>query len=430
MAGLSRSRSDCRLCHSRSLHKCIPLHPLPVASPNVGSKATVDESAPADIYRCLDCGALQLLTVVDPAFQYRTFKYTTTVSAGLTEHFAGLIDELCRRGEIRPGALVFDIGSNDGSLLRLAKARGARVLGIDPAVDTAAAATAAGIPTIGDFFNEAMGHKIRDEHGPADVVISANTVANIDDLDDFFAGVHAVMAPEGVFVIETQYALDVLQKTLLDVIYHEHLSYFAVRPTAAFLEGRGFELVDAERITPKGGSIRLQIRKRGGWRPVAGRVEELVALEQAEGLYGAELFEAFNGRIAKLAADVRARLEGSRERTGRALAFGSSVGCAALVHYFGLGPHLDAIFDDHPLVNYMRKPGGSIPVLSGAQLANETATDVAVLAWRYADRIADKQSAFRQAGGRFYTVLSDIHFVAAEVPNLALPHSARSLETR
>jgi SAM-dependent methyltransferase len=408
---LARKRRDCRLCHSAELDKCVPLHPLPVASPNVGSKAKIDEMAPTDLYRCLSCGALQLLTIIDPSFQYRTFKYTTDVSIGLRDHFAGLIEELAVRGVIKPNAFVFDIGSNDGSLLKLAKNKGARVLGIDPAVDTAVAATASGIPTIGDFFSEAMGLKIAEEHGHANVAISANTVANIDDLDDFFAGVNAVLAPDGIFVIETQYALDVIEKTLLDVIYHEHVSYFAVQPTNFFLERHGLQLVDTEQIAPKGGSIRFYIQKRGGPRPVSERVGELITREQAAGLYSPTPYHAFNERIARLASDVRARLEKSREKTGRALAFGSSVGCAALIHYFELGPHLDALFDDHPLVNYVRKPGGIVPVLSGAQLANEAATDVAVLAWRYADRIAKRQTAFCSAGGRFYTVLPEVGIV-------------------
>jgi SAM-dependent methyltransferase len=352
-----------------------------------------------------------LLTIIDPSFQYRTFKYTTDVSIGLRDHFAGLIEELAARGDIKPNTFVFDIGSNDGSLLKLAKNIGARVLGIDPAVDTAVAATASGIPTIGDFFSEAMGLKIAEEHGHANVAISANTVANIDDLDDFFAGVNAVLAPDGIFVIETQYALDVIEKTLLDVIYHEHVSYFAVQPTNFFLERHGLQLVDTEQIAPKGGSIRFYIQKRGGHRPVSERVGELITREQAAGLYSPTPYHAFNERIARLASDVRARLEKSREKTGRALAFGSSVGCAALIHYFELGPHLDALFDDHPLVNYVRKPGGIVPVLSGAQLANEAATDVAVLAWRYADRIAKRQTAFCSAGGRFYTVLPEVGIV-------------------
>lgn len=411
MKKLFRSRTDCRLCHSTRLDKSIPLNPLPVASPNVGASATIGQTAPADVYRCLDCGAVQLLTVVDPEFQYRTFKYTTSVSAGLTQHFNDWINELCRRGEIRQGALVVDIGSNDGTLLRLAQERGARVLGIDPAVETAKAATTAGIPTLGEFFNEALGRKIAGEHGPADVVLSANTMANIDDLDDILAGVSAMMAPGGIFVIETQYALDVLQNTLIDVLYHEHITHYSVRPTRSLMERHGLQLIDSERISPKGGSIRFYVQKRGGPRPVAPRLEELVALEDKFGLYDDALYSAFNDRLAKLASDIRTRLDQSRKATGRALAFGSSVGSAALIHYFELGPHLDAIFDDHPLVNYLHKPGGIIPVLTGAQLSNELPTDVAVLAWRYADRIAAKQTAFRNAGGRFYAVLPEVRVV-------------------
>ncbi|MBM3542923.1 MAG: class I SAM-dependent methyltransferase [Alphaproteobacteria bacterium] len=383
-----------------------------MASPNVGAQATVEETAPADVYRCLDCGALQLLTMVDPEFQYRTFKYTTGVSAGLVDHFRTLIDALAAQGEIAKGKLVFDIGSNDGSLLQLALPHGARVLGIDPAVETARTATTAGIPTIGEFFSEAMGRRIKTEHGPADLVISANTVANIDDLDDFFAGVASVMADDGLFIIETQYALDVLEKTLLDVIYHEHISYFAVKPMRSFLAHHGLELVDAARIAPKGGSIRFYIQKRGGPRAVPRRVADMVANEEAVGLYDDKLFSGFNQRIAKLGEELHARLERSRRETGRALAFGSSVGCAALVHYFDLGKSIDAIFDDHPFVNYMRRPGGTIPVLSGAQLANEAPTDVAVLAWRYADLISARQADFCNAGGRFYTVLPDVKVVA------------------
>lgn len=141
------------------------------------------------------------------------------------------------------------------------------------------------------------------------------------------------------------------------------------------------------------------------------RVADMVANEEAVGLYGDKLYAGFNQRIAKLGEELRARLERSRRETGRALAFGSSVGCAALVYYFDLGMIIDAIFDDHPFVNYMRRPGGTIPVLSGVQLANETPTDVAVLAWRYADLISARQADFCNAGGRFYTVLPDIRVV-------------------
>src|SRR6185295_7058232 len=114
---------------------------LPVASPNVGSGVQVLETAPADVWQCTACGLLQLRTIVDAEFQYRNFRYFTGLSSGLREHFADLVAGLAAAGEIGPEKFVLDVGSNDGSLLRLARDRGARGLGIDPAATLAKAAS-------------------------------------------------------------------------------------------------------------------------------------------------------------------------------------------------------------------------------------------------------------------------------------------------
>ncbi|MGV8996302.1 MAG: methyltransferase domain-containing protein [Parvibaculaceae bacterium] len=405
------SRFDCRLCKSQMLWKAIPLHPLPIASPNVGMASKSYQSASADVFQCEDCGFLQLSTIVDPEFQYRNFKYVTGISVGLREHFKILIDGLAAKEEIEKGKFVFDIGSNDGSLLVLAKARGADILGIDPAVKIATDATAAGIPTIGDFFTRDKAAEIVRDYRKADVVISNNTVANIDDLDGFFEGIAIVLAPKGILIIETQYALDLVEKTLLDVVYHEHISYFAVSPMQKFLARLGFELVDAERIEPKGGSIRFYAQLIGGGRPVSPNVARMIETESGvDGALSKASFAAFNARIAHIGEEIIKRLKASRAETGRALVYGSSVGCAALIHYFNLGEYIDAVFDDTPLMNYVRSPSGALPVLSGSQLLNEPPTDIAVLAWRYTENIAGRHAAYREAGGRFYRALPDLAY--------------------
>jgi 2-polyprenyl-3-methyl-5-hydroxy-6-metoxy-1,4-benzoquinol methylase len=408
---LAHDRVTCRLCGSSLLWTAIPLRSLPVASPNVGRGALVRESASADVRQCNDCGHLQLATIVNPEFQYRHFKYLTGISLGLREHFDRLIATLAASGDIAPGKFVVDIGSNDGSLLRLVKARGAHILGIDPAEQIAKAATEAGIPTLANFFSPSLADDIVRQHGHADVVISNNTIANIDELGAFFAGIDVLLAKDGILIIETQYALDMLTKTLLDVVYHEHISYFAVRPMQRFLQAHGFELINTERIAPKGGSIRFFVQRQGGPRALAANVSALIAEEVQSGFYDKRIFEAFNARIGELGQRVRKHLADSRQRTGRGLAYGASVGCAALIHYFELGELIDAVFDDTPLTNVLRTSHRDIPVLTGRQLVNEPPANVIVLAWRYASIIAKGQEAFRASGGRFFRALPDVALI-------------------
>ena len=48
----------------------------------------------------------------------------------------------------------------------------------------------------------------------------------------------ALLADDGVFVLEVSYLKDVIDDVLFDTIYHEHLSYHA-RPLKLFFERQG-----------------------------------------------------------------------------------------------------------------------------------------------------------------------------------------------
>ena len=66
---------------------------------------------------------MQLLDVLDPEALFADYIYTTQGSPGLIDHFRRYSEELVRRVEPQPGTLAVDIGSNDGSLLRVHEGR-------------------------------------------------------------------------------------------------------------------------------------------------------------------------------------------------------------------------------------------------------------------------------------------------------------------
>jgi SAM-dependent methyltransferase len=387
-------------------------------SPNVGTE--IDESgrrltrivAPLDNYLCQDCGLIQLIHVVDPSLIYRNYLYRTAISLGLTEHFRGLSRDVITRAELRPQDLVVEFGSNDGTLLSCFRDAGMRVQGVDPAKQIAAEATAKGIPTRADFFNPSVAQAIHAQLGAARAVLANNAMANIDDLDAILRGVKAVMAPDGIFVFETQYALDVFENTLLDVIYHEHISTFSVQPVVHAFSKYDLAVIDAERIPTKGGSIRFWVQHAGGPRPIAPRVNELIALENRIGLYDVAYHRRFSDKIAAIKSELH-RLIGEARAGGRAVgAYGTSVGCAALIHQFELEDKLDFLFDDTPFKARLDGPGYDLPVYTAEGVLKHNPALIVVLAWRYAEPIRRKHPKYLAQGGRFVVPLPEISVLA------------------
>jgi hypothetical protein len=409
MSALVTVRDSCRLCGSSRIVRSVPLAQVPIVSPNVaaeGERAALTKVvAPLDNYLCEECGLNQLIHVVDPSLIYRNYLYRTQVSLGLADHFRGLRDAVAARLPLRPGDLVVEFGSNDGTLLGFFREAGARVEGVDPATQIAAEATQRGIPTRADFFGRTVASEIVAAAGSARAVLANNAMANIDDLDEILAGVEMLLAEDGLFVFETQYALDVFEKTLLDVIYHEHITTFSVRPVVHAFGRHRLAVIDAERIPTKGGSIRFWIQREGGPRAVSERIRQLIDTEERAGLYDLAMHARFADRVAGIKRDMHAAVDDVRRRGGKVAGYGTSVGCAALIHQFELEPRLDMLFDDKPFKSRLSGPGYDLPVFTSAELMREKPELVVILAWRYAEPIVRRNADYLASGGRFAVAL-------------------------
>ncbi|MGT2440270.1 methyltransferase domain-containing protein [Bradyrhizobium betae] len=247
-------RSNCRLCGSRSLELVLPIRPSAIGDAFVSGDRLQEKQDvyPLDCYLCLDCGHLQNLDVVDPEILFREYTYRTSVSLGLVEHFRNYARSVVSGLALPKDSLVVEIGSNDGSLLKAFRAEGMRVQGIDPAREIAATATREGIPTIPDFFTNAIAGQIKAANGPAALFCANNVFAHIDNLSDVVKGVRTLLAPDGAFVFEVSYIVDMIDNMVFDTIYHEHVSHHALLPLESFLNRHDMTLFDVERKETKG----------------------------------------------------------------------------------------------------------------------------------------------------------------------------------
>lgn len=369
------------------------------------------QAVPLDLYRCNACGLLQLMSMIDPEVQYNNFLYVTSISLGLTEHFAQLANDVARLVRNPASARVIEIGSNDGTVLRFFKERGMHVLGIDPARATAEAATRAGIKTLPEFFTSSLADRIRQDFGAADILIANNTLANIDDLTDVGRGIKALLAPDGMFVFETSYGADVVRKTLLDTIYHEHLSYFMVHPLHSYFARHDLELFDVQQIWTKGGSIRGYVQHKGGPHKVTPAVQATVDAEVADRLNRPEPYDEMAKAIVDLKSEIGRIVADHSARKERVAAYGASVGTITLIQQFALGPVLAAVFDDKPLQEYILGPDYKIPVLRSEKIYEMKPACVLLLAWRYAEPVVKKHQEYLDGGGKFVVPLPRVETI-------------------
>ena len=407
MASYTR-RTTCRMCDSPRLEVVMSCEPTPCGDHYVLA-SRVGEVQPRyamDVALCLDCGLAQLPDVVNPELLYREYIYNTSISLGLSEHFDRYAAGLAEWTGAAPGSLVVDIGSNDGTLLQSFKARGFKVLGVDPAQDQARRANASGVMTENSFFTEELAHRLRTEHGPAAIVTANNVFANVDDLQDLAAGIRVVLAPDGVFTFETGYVVDLICHSVMDNFYHEHLSYYSVIPLEKFFKRAGLELIEIQHVETKGGSLRGMVQLARGPR-CANReaIDHLIAAERHAGFDRPGVYRAFAARMDEVRQVLRRRLAQAKAQGQTIAGYGASVGVTTLLYYYGLDETLSYLVDDNPARYGLFTPGQHLPVYPSEVLAERRPDWVLLLAWRYAEPIMRRHEAYRQAGGRFLVPL-------------------------
>ncbi len=406
-------RQTCRLCSRQELELVVQLTPTPPGDAYMPAErvGTVQETYPLDLFLCHGCGHVQLLDVVNPEVLYGEYVYVTSLSLGLSEHFRRYTDDVLQRVNPPRGGLVVDLGSNDGTLLKFFKSRSMRVLGVDPARQIAEKATQSGVETLPTFFTTDLARKIKSQYGPASIVTANNVFANIDNLTEVIDGVRYLLAPGGVFVFETSYLVDVIQKRLIETIIHEHLCYFSVKPLETFFRRTGMELIDCERVPTKGGSLRGFVQLAGDSRKVSPMVAETISLEKSLGLDRPEAYRDFTKGLGQVRSNLLNLVSDLKARGNSIAGYGASVGVTTLTYYFGIGELLSFMVDDNHRKQGSFSPGFHIPVLSPQAIYERKTNYVIILAWAYSEPIMNKHQVYLKQGGRFIVPLPEVKLI-------------------
>ncbi|RAY12596.1 class I SAM-dependent methyltransferase [Actinomadura craniellae] len=412
----ARPVTRCRTCRADDWQDVVSFGSVPLANGFLDPAAAYPDEPryPLGVVSCRSCRLLSLTHVVDPEILYRDYAYVTSGSDTMVRHMRGVAETCRRRFGLAPGDFVVEIGSNTGQQLAAFQDTGARVLGVDPARNLAAVADAAGVPTLPEFFSAGTARQVARDFGRADLVLGRHVFAHIDDISGVVSGLRELLTPDGVFAVEVPYALDLVERLEFDTIYHEHLSYFLIRPLCALFERHGMRVFDIERLPVHGGSILVFAGFADGPWPVRPVVSELLRLEESAGLYGDAAYRDFARQVERTRDGLRSLVRGLVAAGERVAGYGASAKGTTLLNICGLGSaELEFCSDTTDLKQGKVLPGTHVPVRSPQAAAQDPPDCYLLLAWNYADEILRKESAFLDSGGTFILPVPEPSIVAA-----------------
>jgi NDP-4-keto-2,6-dideoxyhexose 3-C-methyltransferase len=354
---------------------------------------------------CQRCTLLQLAEATPRDVLYHSnYGFKSGVNEAIVADLADVALYACEAFS-NPSSWL-DIACNDGTLLSHVAPHVHRV-GIDPMMQFAAEASRHGT-IVSDFFSP------RYFTGQLfDVVTSVSMFYDLADPNEFVEGVREVLSTHGVWVIQQNYALDMLTSNAVDNICHEHVTYFTVRALWDLLHRAGLEINDVAYSSVNGGCFRTLVSHRGR-RTVADSVWRALELESEAGLGDPRTY-----RDWMLA--VRAELQRTSEfladckAAGKSVyVYGASTRGGTLLQLMNAGPDLlPYAVDRNPAKVGAVMAATGIPIISEEEMRLAQPDYLLVSPWFFRDVFLEREKDYLAAGGKMVFPLPAFEVVGA-----------------
>lgn len=408
--------SVCRSCGASQFISVLDLGTTPLANSLLTAEqlSAPEPSFPLNVVMCAACSLVQLDYTVPPEAMFSNYVYFSSFSTTMLDHAKTLVGQVIADRALTAQHRVIEIASNDGYLLQYYKAAGVEVLGIEPAQNIAQVARdEKGIPTLTEFFGQALADHLAADGTLADVIHGHNVMAHVPDINGFVGGLKTILKPGGVIVIEAPYLKNLLDEVEFDTIYHEHIFYFSLTALDQVFARHGLTIFDVVLVPIHGGSLRI-FAAHSAAEPRRQSVLDLLAEEATWGVSTPAGYEAFAQRVSHLKHTLVAALSDLKSQGKRIAVYGASAKGSTLLNTFGIThDQIDFVVDRSTVKQGLYTPGTHLFIRPPSALLDEQPDAVLLLTWNFAEEILAQQAEYIRRGGKFIIPLPEVRIVPA-----------------
>jgi SAM-dependent methyltransferase len=357
---------------------------------------------PLSVGFCETSCMLQLIEQPNPKKMFHEeYAFYSSTSKVMEQHFKDFAEQIMSHDFPQQQMFVVELGCNDGIMLKHFAGKGIRHLGIEPSRNVAEIANQHGVVTISEFFSEKLAEKIASTEGKVDVFCAANVMCHIPDVLEVAKGIRHLLKPKGLLIFEDPYLGDVVENTAYDQIYDEHVFIFSAHSVRYLFAQEGLELINVEKQSTHGGSLRYTLAHKGAY-PVRPVVPETLEKERRQGLDKIETFLTFGRDIAESKKEFTQLLKNLRSEGKRIAGYAASSKSTTVLNYCEIGPELiEHIFDSTPSKQGKYSPGQHIPIVHQKLFRDDPPDFAIIFAWNHMKEIIEKEQQFREAGGQW-----------------------------
>jgi len=411
--------TKCRVCGSKKLKPIMSLGDHYVSG-FVKSEKDQGIKVPLALVLCEDCKLLQMEYSAPPELLWNEqYWYKSAINSVIRNDLKNIVRRVEELTDLKDKDIVVDIGNNDGTMFDYYKNRNLRLVGIDPCKNVSDEAKAKGYEVINDFFN-AEAYRKNYPTEKAKVITAISMFYDLEDPNTFLEDIKSCLDEDGLFVIQQNYLVSMLEQVAFDNICHEHREYYSLTSLSKLLGRHGLEVFDVSLNDINGGSIRTFIRRSGnqkvkGFPGSDERLETIYMKEKELELDTLKPYLEFASKIDSIKKQVRDFLYKAKKEGKTVGLCGASTRGNTILQYFNITPNLVVgASEANPDKHGLKTIGTLIPIISIDKMKELKPDYQLVLIWHLFEGLRDKEKNFLKEGGKFILPLPRVKIVSGE----------------
>lgn len=405
----SISIKKCRSCDSKNLEEIISLGKLYLS--DFLQKNLKPKSYPLTLVLCKKCFLLQLKhTTPKNALYTERYGYKSGINQTMKDELKEIVGDAIKKIDKPINKIIgVDIGANDGTLLSFYPKKVYRIA-VEPIKKFAKESRKNADEVINNFFTyESYSKKIKNKK--ADIITAISCFYDMPEPNKFVSDVKKIMDDDGIFIIQQNYLVGMLEQNAFDNIVHEHLEYYSLLSLTNLLKKHDLEIFDVKLRELNGGSFKTYICHKGK-RTISKNVLEMQLSEKKLKLNNKKIYKDFAKRINENKEELSELIKKILKEKKTIYIYGASTRGNTLLQFYKLNNnHVKFAVERNSEKHGKIIASVGIPIISEEQARIDQPDYMLVLPWFFKSEFLKRENKYLKSGGHFIFPLPKLEVV-------------------